>query len=118
MTMNTSFTLSTFGTIRVLLVSSVIASVALAQGQQSEHYFPGRWDDWQRKSPAEVGMDPAKIEAAIAYAMENFNPQGGYNAANEGFDPQRQAAEHCDDNDRKAVWYGHDAQRNLIYRCE
>ena len=42
----------------------------------------------------------------------------GYNAANVGFDPGRQAAEHCEDEDLKAVWYGHDAQRNLIYRCE
>ncbi len=33
-----------------------------------ENYYPGRWDDWERKSPEEVGMDPIIIEEAIAFA--------------------------------------------------
>ena len=44
----------------------------------------------------------------------------GYNAANEGVDTFRQAAEHCADEveDLVAIWYGHDKEGNLVYRCE
>ncbi|NQV54983.1 MAG: hypothetical protein HQ503_03920 [Rhodospirillales bacterium] len=44
--------------------------------------------------------------------------QIGYDAANRGVDTARQATEHCDDEDLKAVWYGHDKDGNLVYRCE
>lgn len=42
----------------------------------------------------------------------------GYNAVNEGVDVHRQAAEHCADSDRKAVWYAHDKDGNLLFKCE
>ncbi len=42
----------------------------------------------------------------------------GYGAANEGVDTRIQAAEHCAETDRKAVWYGHDKDGNMVYRCE
>ncbi|MDP6175895.1 MAG: hypothetical protein QGF09_17175 [Rhodospirillales bacterium] len=42
----------------------------------------------------------------------------GYDAANQGFDTDRQAAEHCEDSDRKAKWMGHDKDGNLLYRCQ
>lgn len=40
-----------------------------------------------------------------------------YDAANQGVEPARQAGEHCGETERKAIWYGHDANGNLIYRC-
>ncbi len=42
----------------------------------------------------------------------------GYDAANQGVDTQRQAADHCADSKRKAKWLGHDKDGNLLYRCE
>ena len=56
-----------------LLSLSLCASVALfvsaaveaprAQGP----YFPGK-GEWARKAPGEVGMDAAKLDAAVAFA--------------------------------------------------
>ena len=42
----------------------------------------------------------------------------GYDAAVRGQHPERLAAEHCEDEDKKAVWYGHDRDGNLHYKCE
>ncbi len=42
----------------------------------------------------------------------------GYDAANQGVDTARQAAEHCAETKRTAKWLGHDKDGNLIYRCE
>ena len=44
----------------------------------------------------------------------------GYNAANQGVDTFGQAAKHCADEfkDHLAIWYGHDKEGNLVYRCE
>ncbi len=42
----------------------------------------------------------------------------GYDAANEGVDSFRQATENCADEDHIAVWYGHDKDGHLVYRCE
>jgi len=33
-------------------------------------YYPGRWPDWQRKAPGEVGMDAAGIEEAINFSKK------------------------------------------------
>ena len=41
-----------------------------------------------------------------------------YDAANQGVDTFRQASEHCADDDHVAVWYGHDKDGHLVYRCE
>ena len=41
-----------------------------------------------------------------------------HDAANEGVDSFRQASEHCADEDHVAVWYGHDKDGHLVYRCE
>ena len=48
----------------ILLVS---ATAALAQ---TKGYFPAK-DKWQRKAPAEAGMDAAKLKLAIEYAQAN-----------------------------------------------
>ena len=45
------------------------ASAAGAQGR----YYPDRFD-WQRRSPAEAGMDAAALDAAVKFAIANENP--------------------------------------------
>ncbi len=42
----------------------------------------------------------------------------GYDAAVKGQHPERLAAEHCAEAGKSAVWYGHDRDRNLHYKCE
>jgi hypothetical protein len=42
----------------------------------------------------------------------------GYDAAVEGVDSHRQASEHCAESGKEAVWYGHDRDGNMHYRCE
>ena len=45
------------------------ASAAGAQGR----YYPDRFD-WQRRPPAEAGMDAAALDAAVKFAIANENP--------------------------------------------
>ena len=42
----------------------------------------------------------------------------GYDAAVKGVDSRRQAAEFCAENDKRAIWYGHDRDGNLQFKCE
>jgi len=37
----------------------------------AQQYVPAAGDAWERREPAQLGMDPAGIAAAIAYAQEN-----------------------------------------------
>ncbi|MFY0684223.1 MAG: serine hydrolase [Balneola sp.] len=37
----------------------------------AQDYFPGKWNDWEMKTPAEVGMNAAKIQEAIQFAKDN-----------------------------------------------
>lgn len=50
-----------------------------ARGQGSATYFPG-YQDWQRKSPSEVGMNPALIDEAVkvAASLESKLPRDLY----------------------------------------
>lgn len=45
--------------------------------QQSAVYFPGPYPDWERRTPAQLGLDPAKIREAVDYAVvkENRTPR-------------------------------------------
>ncbi len=42
----------------------------------------------------------------------------GYDAAVEGVDTRTMAAEHCAGYGKGAVWYGHDRDGNMLYKCE
>ncbi len=59
----------------IVVVSLFCLGLLPAQHKQtsSSHYFPekGKWD---RKSPAELGFDPAKLVAAIQFSIANQNP--------------------------------------------
>lgn len=37
----------------------------------AQDYFPGKWGDWEIKTPTEVGMNKAKIQEAIQFAKDN-----------------------------------------------
>ncbi len=43
----------------------------------AQNYFPGKWGDWEKKNPSEVGLNAALIDSAIQYAqrMESVNPR-------------------------------------------
>ncbi|MHC5065100.1 MAG: serine hydrolase domain-containing protein [Planctomycetota bacterium] len=80
----------------ILALSLVLATWAPALAQEekagqspssppSETYFPGLRDDWQRKPPAELGMDAKALDAAIEFAKANYNRNGGYSAAREPY---------------------------------
>ncbi|MCW3987371.1 MAG: serine hydrolase [Candidatus Bathyarchaeota archaeon] len=40
-----------------------------------EEYYPGRWDDWEKRKPEDVGMDPKMVEEAISYAKAHETPR-------------------------------------------
>ena len=49
------------------------ADRAAAQSQNSAAYFPAHMD-WQHRKPEEVGMDAAKLDEAVKFAVANENP--------------------------------------------
>ena len=56
---------------RAHLILPLSAAMALPHlAQWSLKYFPQR-DEWQRKLPAELGFDTAKLSEAVAYAQAN-----------------------------------------------
>jgi CubicO group peptidase (beta-lactamase class C family) len=59
-----------------VLALSVLASGVAPHDRaraQSTPYYPSA-TEWQRRTPAQAGMDPARMEAAIKYAVANENP--------------------------------------------
>ncbi len=60
----------------VLLIIIAIAAVTVTTaGQRSSprSYFPAR-GEWQKKDPSAVGLDKAKLDDAIAFAVAHENP--------------------------------------------
>jgi len=55
-----------------VLVLAAIASLPV-WGQQSGRYFPPK-GEWAKRAPAELGFDPAKLNAAIQFSIDNQNP--------------------------------------------
>ncbi|CAN5137618.1 serine hydrolase [soil metagenome] len=66
---------------KLLFILLVMCSYSFAQKQKAripaEIYFPGVDSDWKKKSPADAGMDNAKIQEVIAYSIahESKNPR-------------------------------------------
>ena len=56
--------------VRAACVAQLLVAVAAAslESQSTRAYFPPA-GSWQHKSPAEVGMDSAKLQAAIDFAL-------------------------------------------------
>ena len=49
---------------------------------------------------------------------DEINIRVGYDAAVKEVNTRKQAAEHCAKTGRNAVWYGHDRDGNMHYKCE
>lgn len=58
----------------VALVVAPFLAEPLAQGRQTGAYFPPP-HQWDRRMPAEVGLDPALLDAAVKFAMANETPR-------------------------------------------
>jgi CubicO group peptidase (beta-lactamase class C family) len=57
----------------LLVVAATPASALLAQRAPavSRPYYPGPADQWERRSPQQVGMDAARLQDAITFAVAN-----------------------------------------------
>jgi CubicO group peptidase (beta-lactamase class C family) len=55
----------------------VIFTATTVTPQSADIYYPGPRDDWEKRSPEEVGMDAALLEEAISFAKasESENPR-------------------------------------------
>ena len=51
-------------------VASLLLATA-AQAQRASVYYPGPGDAWERRAPAQVGMDAALLDSAVAFAAAN-----------------------------------------------
>jgi CubicO group peptidase (beta-lactamase class C family) len=79
----TSRTLLSFGLAAVILGLGSTTALVLAQAPRrparvaaavaAPVYFPDRFD-WQRRSPADAGMDAAALNEAVQFAVANENP--------------------------------------------
>lgn len=62
---------------KVALVAAVVAATALVAARQqataTRAYFPSR-GEWQKQAPAAVGLDKARLDDAIAFAVAHENP--------------------------------------------
>ncbi len=66
--------------IRSLPAFSLLLAVGLfverAESQTSNtdsRYFPGRWAEWEKRTPEQVGMDAEKLKAAVEFAKKSEN---------------------------------------------
>jgi CubicO group peptidase (beta-lactamase class C family) len=54
-----------------LLPSSLTGDKSAAQAKEDFMYYPGKGDDWEKRQPEEVRMDPVLLEKAIEFAKVN-----------------------------------------------
>ncbi|PYP88358.1 MAG: serine hydrolase [Blastocatellia bacterium AA13] len=62
----------------LLLASLLFASASIhltAASPAPRVYYPGPGDKWERKSPDQLGMDPALLEQAISFAKTQTEPE-------------------------------------------
>ena len=48
---------------------ALFLAVALAAQLHAQTYLPGPHPDWQRRAPAELGFDPARLQAAVDFSV-------------------------------------------------
>jgi CubicO group peptidase (beta-lactamase class C family) len=53
----------------VILIRFAAVALLAAAPAAAQTYYPGRGDDWQRRSPAQVGMDSARLAEAVRFAV-------------------------------------------------
>jgi hypothetical protein len=52
------------------VIPNLTTSAVVAQ-KSGELYYPGPDEKWERRTPQQVGMDPARLNEAIAFAQAN-----------------------------------------------
>ncbi|MEN8375089.1 MAG: serine hydrolase [Gemmatimonadota bacterium] len=52
----------------------VAFALALTAGPLAAQYVPGPGDDWERRTPEQLGLDPAGVQAAVDYALAHESP--------------------------------------------
>ncbi|HJU73915.1 MAG TPA: serine hydrolase [Gemmatimonadaceae bacterium] len=55
--------------VQALILTLLVSAAAV--GQTAATYYPGPGSAWQRKRPADVGMDSTALAAAVAFAQKN-----------------------------------------------
>lgn len=56
---------------KLRLFKSLVVLFIISTSVQAQNYFPGKWGDWEKKSPAELGLNASKIQEAIQFAKDN-----------------------------------------------
>ncbi|MFN1835064.1 serine hydrolase domain-containing protein [Balneola sp. MJW-20] len=51
--------------------SLVLLLVLFIQPLVAQDYFPGKWGNWEKRSPEQLGLDRVKIDEAIQFARDN-----------------------------------------------
>ena len=59
--------------VAILVASFTLVASAQTSRQSAAPYFPERLE-WQQRKPEQAGMDPAKLDAAIKFAIASENP--------------------------------------------
>ncbi len=54
-----------------LIAVFLTATATAAQAQRGAVYYPGPGDAWERRAPAQAGMDAALLDSAVAFAVAN-----------------------------------------------
>ncbi|HUE83360.1 MAG TPA: serine hydrolase, partial [Pyrinomonadaceae bacterium] len=54
-----------------LILTGVSQAFAQRAESSSQNYYPNSGDDWERRTPQQVGMDPARLQEAISFANAN-----------------------------------------------
>ena len=55
----------------VLFLLAAAAPAAAQRGRATAAYVPGTGDDWQRRSPAQAGMDSARLQEAVVFHRQH-----------------------------------------------
>src|SRR5262245_63837258 len=53
------------------VVPNLTTSGVVVAQKSSELYYPGPDEKWERRTPQQAGMDPARLNEAIAFALAN-----------------------------------------------
>src|SRR5215475_9089132 len=71
--LNTSLvtTAALFSLAALSVVLNLTASAVVVAQKLSELYYPGPGESWERRTPQQAGMDPARLNEVIAFALVN-----------------------------------------------
>lgn len=69
----------------VLFVSVWLSPWLASQDEGAAHYWPPRAGEWQTVAPADAGCDAERLQAAVAFAREHFDADGGFDPSREPY---------------------------------